>query len=116
MAYVAAHARAQDQADQTLRLTIQGYERRLGVEHAASREPHDVIEEAQRSAESMVLVVDLGIDVAAIRSGNDGRRGLVVAVYPWSNFNFGMRGNFLGRNFPQRQRHEQARMPLKSRL
>ena len=39
----------------------------------------------------MVLVVDLGIDVAAISGGDDGRGGLVVVLGPAADFDFRMR-------------------------
>src|SRR5258708_25008099 len=116
MANILAHARTQDQSDQVPRLAIQRYKRRLSVKDAASRETHDVVKEAQRSAQGVILIVDLSIDVAAIRRGNHGGGRLVVAVGPGANFNFGMNWDFLGRRPPQRERHEQALVALESRI
>ena len=67
VANIGAHLRAQDQADQRARAALEDDERSVRVEHAASRKAHDVVQEAQRTAERAVLVVDLGIDVPAIR-------------------------------------------------
>ena len=53
--------------------------RRLRIEHAASGKTHDVVEKAQRSAQRVVLIVDLRIHVAAIRRRDHGGRGLIVS-------------------------------------
>src|SRR5208283_4621480 len=47
---------------------------------------HDVVEKPQRAGESAVLIVDLGIDVAAVGGGNQGGGGLVFLIGPGTDF------------------------------
>ena len=58
----------------------------VGIEGAASGEAHDVVEKTQRPGEGAVLIVDLGIDVAAVGGGNQGGGGLVFLLGPGTNF------------------------------
>src|SRR5579862_9746309 len=116
MSDVVAHARAEDQSDHTFRSTIEYNEGRLGIEDAAPRESHDVIQEAQRSAQRVVLIVNLRVDVPTIRSGDNGGRGLIIAFGPGTDLYVRVRRSFFWHSLPHRQHHEQAGVPLKSSI
>ncbi len=62
----------------------------------------------------MVLVVDLGINVFAIRRGNHSRCRLVVSFDPAADFNFGMGCGLLRFGLVECENHEQPRMTLES--
>src|SRR5262249_25387536 len=69
----------------------------------------NVVQKTQRSVETAVLIVDLGIDVAAIRGRDHAGNGLEVLFGPAAEFEAGhMRHTRLGvRSLPERQHHEQ---------
>src|SRR5579864_1136461 len=106
MSDIAADARAQDQTDDALRFAIECDERSFAIEHSAARKTHDIVEKSQRPAKRVVLIIDERIDMAAIRCGNHGRRGLVVSLIPGPDL-YLRRSRILWRAcFPHGQHHE----------
>src|SRR5260370_21357593 len=83
---VGTYPRAEDQADQRLAAALEDHEGCLGVESAASGEAHDVVEKAQRAGEGAVLIVDLGIVMAALGGGDQRVGGLVLLLGPGTDF------------------------------
>src|ERR1700687_3212706 len=86
---VGTHPRAEDQADQGLVAALEDHEGCLGIESAASGEAHYVVEKAQRAGEGAVLIVDLGIDMAAVGGGDQRGGGLVFLLGPGTDFKLG---------------------------
>src|SRR5215469_1695135 len=64
---------------------MNGDERCFRIEDTASRKTDDVVEEAHRARSCAVLVVDLRVDVCAIRRSNDCGCVLVVVLRPSAN-------------------------------
>src|SRR5713226_4703475 len=60
-----------------------------GIEGAASGEAHDIVQETQRAGEGAVLIVDLGIDMAAVGGRDQGSGGLVILLRPGTDFKLG---------------------------
>ena len=92
MADIGADLRAEDDADERAGAAIEDDEGGAGIEGAAAGEADDVIEEAERAGEGAVLIVDFGVDVAAIGGGNNGGGGLVLIFGPAAKFEFGGEG------------------------
>jgi hypothetical protein len=87
VAYVVAHPGAEQECNAGAGGTVDGYERRDGVEDSAAREAHDVVEEAQRAGDGAVLVVDITVDVAPVGRGDDAGSRLIIGFGPAMNFN-----------------------------
>ena len=86
MSNIVAHPGTQDQPDQASRPLVHGYERTLGIERSAARKTHNIVQKTQRPAQSAVLIVDLGIDVAAIGARNQSGSRLVILPPPSVEF------------------------------
>src|SRR4029077_11349622 len=87
---IVADARTEDKANQASGLAIDCHERRFRIEDSATGEAHDVIQEAQRAAEGVVLVVDLRVDMPAICGRDHGGGGLVISFGPGADFDVSM--------------------------
>src|SRR5271165_830705 len=87
MAGIVAHARAQNETDQRVSRLMNGDERGFGIEYATARKAHDVVQKTQRPGVGAVLVVNLGVDVGAIRSRDDASRRLKIGFNPTTNLN-----------------------------
>jgi hypothetical protein len=92
VADIGADLRAEDDADERAGAAIEDDEGGAGIEGAAAGEADDVIEEAERAGEGAVLIVDFGVDVAAIGGGDNGGGGLVLIFGPGAKFEFGGEG------------------------
>src|SRR5271168_554674 len=114
MAHVITNSRAQDQPNQILSLAVHGSIRRFRIEQPASWKANDVIQKAQRSAQRVVLVVDLSIHVVTIRRGNHGGGRLVVRFRPSPDLNIRKRRRSLRHGVAELENHEKPRMPLES--
>src|ERR1044071_8573200 len=108
VANVFTDARAQQQAGDRARGLVQRHERCVAVKHATARKTDNVVQEAERPVQAAILVIDIGIDMAAISRGDHGCAGLEVLLSPAAKFNIGERGNFRPRAVPERQGHKQS--------
>src|SRR5208282_4374977 len=76
---------AQNQSDQRIAGPMNRYERGVGIEHAAAGKANDVVQKANGTGIGAVLVVNLGINVHAIRGSDDTGRRLVILLGPAAN-------------------------------
>src|SRR5215472_5978729 len=83
--------------------------RSAGVKDTATGKADNVVQKTQRSVETAVLVVDLGIDVAAIRGRDHTGNGLEVLLGPAAEFEARDMCDARIRMspLPERQHHEQ---------
>src|SRR5258708_35104282 len=109
MTHVVPDARAEQQANQRPRGALPRDERSMAVEQAASREANYIVQKTERAVEAAILVIDLGINVAVIRSGDDSGGSLKFVFGPAAELNVRGQGNLWRRNIGQRQRHEKTR-------
>src|SRR5271163_4610198 len=86
VANIGAHQRAENEADERARAALDNNEGCPGIKSAASRKAHDVVEKAQRAGKGAVLIVDLGIDVAAVGGSDQGGGGLIFLLGPGTYF------------------------------
>src|SRR5262245_3049609 len=117
MAHIIPDAGAQEQPDNGTRRRMKRYERGIGIEDAAAGKAHNVVEEAQGAVEATVLIVDFGINMPAVSSGDHAGYGLEVLFHPAPEYDTRNRGNPRpGVSLSQRQHHKQAGKLLKAFL
>src|SRR5215472_9724042 len=82
VSHIFPDTRAKYQPDRRLGRLMNCHERRFRIEDTAAGKPHDIVQEAHGTRAREVLIVDLGVDVVAIRSGNDACRSLIILLQP----------------------------------
>ena len=116
MPYVVAYSRAQDEADKAASTFVYRDERAFRIERSAARKTHNVIQETQGAAQRTILIVDLGVYVAAVSAGDQYGSRLVVVLSPAPDFNLGIhRMRRLG-HVVERQHHKKPGMALEPLL
>src|ERR1039458_4312089 len=96
---------------------MNGDERRFRVEDATAGKSHNVIQEAVGTGVGAVLVVNLGVDVGAIRGGDNASCRLIVLLSPAAHQDISRHAYWRNRRSigaPQMQREEQSPVALKS--
>src|SRR4051794_27743614 len=95
MSHIRLDHRAQDQSDDRAVVSIANHKRSFWIEDTASWEAHDVVQKSHGAGDGAVLVVDVGIHVVAVGSGDDGGRTLKFFFAPAPQLELG--GNRLFR-------------------
>jgi hypothetical protein len=106
MTNIFTDARTQQESGNRPRWFVQRHERGMRVKDAASWKTDNIIQEAQRTVEAPILIVDFGINVAAIRRGDYRRAGLKVLLSPAAKLDIVHCGYFRTRAVAERQRHK----------
>jgi hypothetical protein len=89
VANVVAHPGAEQDTDASAGGTMEGDERRTGVEDPAAGKPHDIVQKTKGAGDGAVLVIDIAVDVAVVGRGDDVGSRLIVGFSPTLNFDIG---------------------------
>src|SRR5262249_54782570 len=114
VADIVAYSRTKDQSNHAARRLVNRNKRRFGIEGPTARKPNNIVQKTQRTTQAAVLIVNLGINVSSISSGNYSRSGLVVLLGPAADFNFPRHPGWLWGSSVQRQGHEKPPVALES--
>src|SRR6266404_5556349 len=83
--HIVADTRTKNYTSYRMRSSVERNERGFWIETSTSGKPHNIVQESERSTQSAVLIVDLGVDVVPIGSGNGRCRGLKILLRPAPN-------------------------------
>src|SRR5581483_6293076 len=85
VSHVALHPRAEDQPDHGPGLLLRRHKGSCTVEEAAPRKTDDIVQESECALRVSILIINFGVNMPLVASGDQCGGGLVILLRPGTN-------------------------------